>query len=956
MASILQNYSTNLVRGGYLSVNWLPNHEKFCTTRTRPILLSASPTFVIRSLEHEGLDRKPLNKAVKVVGLGNRTNGILEFCSSSPLVSSSTVEFWNICSGASEKVQSFRKITGFSSFSTEGAMAVVLDDLLINHPSFLGSVVVLVAGTGFGSCDKEAIELLKEVWSSGGLAVSIITKPFSFEGQRRQKEVEELIVKLTKVSNMIIVVDSDVLLKREMVTLTEALMTTNNAVLLAILAVSTLVSDSHMKVLDIIPDDSKVVSTSDVLNILQHSGKAAIGFGAGFSVKASVERAAFDCPFLSGSLIQEVNNVVISVTSSQTMDKRDIQAAVRAFRQIAKSSAQIICSTILETALEPNVIVSTIIVTGIDRHAATPKMNFWSQLSLSLPFPFSLFRDGLSLKSTVGQPSSLPEKASCSEEALSTRRSTLKNNAQPLVNDVLVPTECQDGFKAFSSCRRNDNDIFKSQLSGKHKQFVDEVSGTYSLAGINSVVDNPRSTKRKDIIDEEDMVNTDNVLGSCKLNGVASDFREKIIFDLDSAQEICDNYNSGHRSQFGNPSAYVGSRSEAMQQRLSSSSISEGNFCASFKKDGLQMEYPEQDMEGCEIARSLQDERATNVDKDSVSISMNLEVCSEENLSDKNHQQIPILDDTTNIDGDNTEYSVPCAEGSLPSTQFMDKERLIYWNEGPDLCAVEAWAHERASEQKDSEVDDLRLKVGGKPVNGENVNQLSRKHQAGEGMRLESSQTETPVDVHLSVQNGMADAGLGAIMDIYHAASALVSGKDAEEYRKQRSLSERAASMLETERGLKKKWSRVIEMPYRGGIYKGRCQGGLPAGKGRLNLKDGSFYDGIWKHGKRFGVGAFYYSSGDVFQGSWRDDLMHGQGWFYFKNGDRWFADFWKGKANGEGRYYSKHGHVFFGHFQDNMRHGEGLYIDSNGTKWHEVWEQGVLVNRTLLESEESTT
>ena len=42
-------------------------------------------------------------------------------------------------------------------------------------------------------------------------------------------------------------------------------------------------------------------------------------------------------------------------------------------------------------------------------------------------------------------------------------------------------------------------------------------------------------------------------------------------------------------------------------------------------------------MEGCEIARSLQDERATNVEKDYVSISMNLEVCSEENVSDKNH-------------------------------------------------------------------------------------------------------------------------------------------------------------------------------------------------------------------------------------------------------------------------------------------------------------------------------
>lgn len=958
MACIPQNCSTNLVRGGYLFASWSPNYGKFDSTRTRPLLLPARPTFIRCSLEHEGLDRKPLNKPVKVVGLGNRTNGILEFCSSSPLVSASTVEFWNICSDASEKVQSFRKITGFSSISTEGAVAVILDDLLIKHPSFLGSVVVLVAGTGFGSCDKAALELLKEVWSSGGLAVSIITKPFSFEGQKRQKEVEELIVKLAKFSNLSIVVDSDALLKREMVTLTEALRTTNNAVLLAILALSALISDSHMKVLDIIPDHSKVVSTSDVLNILQHSGKAAIGFGAGFSVKASVERAAFDCPFLSGSLIQEVKDVVISVTSAQTMDKRDIQAAIRAFRQISKSSTQIICSTILEAALEPNVIVSTIIVTGLDRHEATPKMDFWSQLSLSLPFPFSLFREGLSSKSTDGQPSLFPKKPSCSEEALSTRQSTLQNNAEkPLADDVLVRAEFQDGFKAFSNCRSNDNDRFKSQLSGKHKQFVDVTSGAYSLTGINSVAVNP-STMRKDIRDKEVMVklDTDNVPGSSKLNGVACDLREKNILDLDSAQEICDNYKSDHTIQLANPSAYVGSRSEAMEQRSSSSSTGKANICASLKKDGLQMEYLEHHTERDEIARSLQDGSATNGDEYSVSVSTNLEISLEENDSDKNHQWIPILDDTSNIYNDNTEYPVPSAEVSLPSTQFMDKERLNCWNEGLDLCAVQAWAHERASEQKESEVDDLRLQIGGKPVNGENVNQLSRKYQTGEAMRLENSQIETPVDAHLSAGNGIADAGFGAIADIYHAASALVSGKDVEKYKNQRSLSERAASMLETERGLKKKWSPVIEMPYRGEIYKGRCQGGLPEGKGRLVLKDGSFYDGMWKYGKKSGAGTFYYSSGDVFQGSWRDDLMHGKGWFYFKNGDRWFADFWKGKANGEGRYYSKHGDVFFGHFQDNMRHGEGLYIESNGTRWHEVWEQGVLLNRTWLESEESTT
>ena len=35
----------------------------------------------------------------------------------------------------------------------------------------------------------------------------------------------------------------------------------------------------------------------------------------------------------------------------------------------------------------------------------------------------------------------------------------------------------------------------------------------------------------------------------------------------------------------------------------------------------------------------------------------------------------------------------------------------------------------------------------------------------------------------------------------------------------------------EAERDSSKKWNPVVEMQYRGGRYKGRCQGGLPEGK-----------------------------------------------------------------------------------------------------------------------------
>ncbi|KAG2254289.1 hypothetical protein Bca52824_084425 [Brassica carinata] len=186
--------------------------------------------------------------------------------------------------------------------------------------------------------------------------------------------------------------------------------------------------------------------------------------------------------------------------------------------------------------------------------------------------------------------------------------------------------------------------------------------------------------------------------------------------------------------------------------------------------------------------------------------------------------------------------------------------------------------------------------------------------------------------------------------DSSDTASTLLSEKYAD-FTKQRNLSARAASMLEAERDSSKRWSPILEMQYRGGLFKGRCQGGLPEGKGRLVLGDGSIYDGMWHNGKRSGLGTFYFKNGDVFQGTWREDLIHGKGWFYFHKGDRWFANFWKGKASGEGRFYSKSGEVFFGQFKDGWRDGHFLCIDVDGTRYSETWDDGVLINRKQMDA-----
>eukprot|EP00258_Populus_trichocarpa_P046772 XP_024462791.1 protein ACCUMULATION AND REPLICATION OF CHLOROPLASTS 3 [Populus trichocarpa] len=79
------------------------------------------------------------------------------------------------------------------------------------------------------------------------------------------------------------------------------------------------------------------------------------------------------------------------------------------------------------------------------------------------------------------------------------------------------------------------------------------------------------------------------------------------------------------------------------------------------------------------------------------------------------------------------------------------------------------------------------------------------------------------------------------------------------------------------ERDSLKKWIPIMEMQYRGAVYRDWCQGGLPEGKVHLILEDGRMYDGMWCYGKRSGPGTFYFNHGDVFQGSWRDDVIHGK-------------------------------------------------------------------------------
>lgn len=621
-----------------------------------------------------------------------------------------------------------------------------------------------MASAGYDLDHSAAIDILKTVRSANGLVVAIVLKPFSFEGRRRLDEVKDLAGKLQDHINFCIDVDTDKLLKKDLVTLDEALRTANNAVLLAINAVAVLPSGVQKQFLDA-NNNFKELKISDIVKILEGYKEAKVGFGVGHDIKASILQAIYDCPFI-GAGIKDLNGIIIFIFASPNLvENNNAQAVLETFRRITDYKGQIIISTIHEPNLEPNELITTVVILSSSCLQQEPPQEgrILSRLARHFPFFFNL------LRRYHPQPNAS------------------KGNNMP-------------------------KDVYPSAMINSKKS--SEVESRIDLEGIAESFNNY----------------------SEELQAVSSD-------------SYSDDYASSEADQ------------------------------------------------------------------------------SEVGLLESMKESFNFYDEIT--------------EGS---PAFL-REQAISWNLGPGDEIAQQWAKKREAESGDSPALDslsiFSLPVGVRP-----------SEELKDGFRIFAQCLEPITEDDVKAQR-LVNSNK-AMKDVYDTASTLLKGKYADTPKKQGNLSVRAASMLENERDSPKKWSPILEMQYRGGAYRGRCQGGLPEGKGRLVLGDGSIYDGMWRYGKKSGLGTFYFINGDVFQGTWRDDVMHGKGWFYFHTGDRWFANFWKGKANGESRFYSKSGDIFFGHFQDGWRHGRFLSIDVDGARWIEIWDRGVLVTREQLDSDAS--
>ncbi len=220
-------------------------------------------------------------------------------------------------------------------------------------------MVFITCGMGGGTGTGAAPVVAEIAEALGALTVSIVTKPFSFEGKRRMSNALAGIEELKKHVDTLIVIPNDRL--REIIDRTtpmlEAFKEVDNVLRRGVQSISDLIAVVGLVNLDF----------ADVKAVMEKSGRAIIGIGIGMGEDRALEAAkqAVSSPLLETS-IEGATDAIINITGGVNLTLFEAEQAAEVVRGAANTEINTIFGSVINENLSDEVIV-TVIATGFDR-------------------------------------------------------------------------------------------------------------------------------------------------------------------------------------------------------------------------------------------------------------------------------------------------------------------------------------------------------------------------------------------------------------------------------------------------------------------------------------------------------------------------------------------------------------------------------------------------------------
>ena len=239
-------------------------------------------------------------------------------------------------------------------------------------------MVFVTTGLGGGTGTGGAPVIASLASELGALTIAVVTKPFRFEGRKRQEQAERGLAELRGAVDSVITIPNERLLAmiERRTPLTEAFATADDVLRQAIQGISDLILVPGLINLDF----------ADVKAIMNGRGVAVMGTGIaeGETRALDAARLAISSPLLEDASIEGARGVIINVTGGPDLSLVEVNEASSLVHEAAHEDATIIFGAVVDPTYGGKVKI-TVIATGFDRHdrqAAEPA--FGSQTPVDL--------------------------------------------------------------------------------------------------------------------------------------------------------------------------------------------------------------------------------------------------------------------------------------------------------------------------------------------------------------------------------------------------------------------------------------------------------------------------------------------------------------------------------------------------------------------------------------------
>jgi cell division protein FtsZ len=240
-----------------------------------------------------------------------------------------------------------------------GKMAAMEDRELLRQHLDGADMVFITAGLGGGTGTGGAPIIAELAREMGALTVAVVTKPFQFEGKKRNQQAEEGISELRSTVDTLITVPNQRLLSLggRNLSLLDAFKKADDILYHAVKGISDLIMVPGLINLDF----------ADVKNIMSQMGLALMGTGIAGGENRAVEAAqkAISSPLLEENTIQGAHGILLNITGGPDMTLHEINEASSLIQKEAHEDANIIFGTVIDKNMGDEIRI-TVIATGFE--------------------------------------------------------------------------------------------------------------------------------------------------------------------------------------------------------------------------------------------------------------------------------------------------------------------------------------------------------------------------------------------------------------------------------------------------------------------------------------------------------------------------------------------------------------------------------------------------------------